>query len=156
MTIHNNHPGSDSVYKSEEIQRQYLLLALIAGTAAAVISAVIWAAISISTGIQIGWMAIGVGVVVGLAVRLGNGVTDTYRCMGAILALAGCILGNFFCIVGSLSKQMQISVFEVMNQINYAKVPHRIFETSSPMDLLFYVIAIVQGYRISVKKIHAI
>ncbi|MFZ5951772.1 MAG: hypothetical protein ACOYXC_13765, partial [Candidatus Rifleibacteriota bacterium] len=54
---------------------QNLVMGSAAGLVAALISAVIWAVVTYATNYQIGWMAIGVGVFVGLAVRqFGKGV----------------------------------------------------------------------------------
>ena len=46
-----------------------LLMGLIGGTVAMLVSAIIWGVISYVTEYQIGWMAIGVGFLVGIAVK---------------------------------------------------------------------------------------
>lgn len=135
--------------------QQSLPVALVAGIGAAIVSAIIWAAITIVTEYQIGWMAVGVGVLVGLAVRCGKGVDRVYSVVGAALALIGCILGNFFSIVGFVAKQEQMNVFSILGAIDYLKVPSVMIEASSPMDLLFYGIAMYEGYKLSVRSITA-
>ena len=75
---------------------QNLLIALLAGIAAAVVGTIVWAAITVTTGYQIGYMAIAVGFIVGYAVRLGNGIDKIFGVLGAALALGGCVLGNLF------------------------------------------------------------
>ncbi len=126
-------------------------IALIAGICAAIVSAVVWAAVTVVTEYQIGWMAVGVGILVGFAVRLGKGVDNIFRYIGAVLALVGCVLGNFFTIVGFISKEENIDVFNVISLINYTEITSLMMETASPMDLLFYAIAIYEGYKFSVK-----
>jgi hypothetical protein len=51
-----------------------LLLGGLAGLAAAIIGAIVWAVLTVMTNYhQIGWMAVGVGALVGFALRIGNG-----------------------------------------------------------------------------------
>ncbi len=65
------------------------------GAGAAVLGAVLWAFITVMTTFQIGWMAIGVGALVGFAVKFfGRGTEQTYGFAGAGLALFGCVIGN--------------------------------------------------------------
>lgn len=132
--------------------KQNLPLALIAGIIAMIISAVAWAAVTVITNYQIGWMAIGVGLLVGLAVRFGNGTGNLYRYIGAVLALLGCVLGNFFSIVGVYAKILKISPLEALKIQELSEVPSTMIETASPIDLLFYAIAIFQAYKISVRS----
>src|SRR2546421_9964443 len=66
-----------------------LPMGFMAGLVAAAIGAGLWALISIITGFQIGWMAVGVGFLVGWAVRLAaKGTHRAFGIMGALLALA--------------------------------------------------------------------
>jgi 1,4-dihydroxy-2-naphthoate octaprenyltransferase len=132
--------------------KQNLPLALIAGIIAMFISAIAWAVVTVITNYQIGWMAIGVGFLVGLAVRLGNGTNNLYRYLGAGLALLGCILGNFFTFVGVFGNTLSISPIEALKLINYADVPSVMVDMASPIDFLFYAFAIFQAYKISVRS----
>jgi hypothetical protein len=75
-----------------------LLLGGFAGLAAAIIGAIIWAVVTVTTKYQIGWMALGVGTLVGFALRIGNG-GKTFGILGAFLALFSCILGNYFSLI---------------------------------------------------------
>src|ERR1043165_2131467 len=75
-------------------------VALAAGIAAAVIGGIAWAVITVTTEFQIGYMAIGVGFLVGFAVRLGHGRDKIFGFTGAILALVGCLMGNFLSMIG--------------------------------------------------------
>ena len=74
---------------------QSLVGAIIGGLLGAVIGAGAWAGITIATQYQIGFMAIGVGILVGWLVRkLGHGMTPAYGVIGAVFALLGCLAGN--------------------------------------------------------------
>ena len=69
-------------------------MAALAGLAAAFVGAIAWAIVTVTTKYQLGIMAIAVGLLVGLALRLGNG-GKAFGILGACLALFGCVLGNF-------------------------------------------------------------
>ncbi len=128
---------------------QNLPVALIAGVAAAIIGAIVWAAVSFETGYQIGYLAIAVGFIVGFAVRLGKGVDKIFGLVGGVLALFGCLLGNFLSIILFVCKQQHLNVLNTLTTLNYAKVPAIMAEAFSPMDLVFYAIAVYEGYRFS-------
>jgi hypothetical protein len=94
---------------------QSLPLAILAGVVAALIGAVLWGFVSDATGYQIGWMAVGVGFLVGYAVQfLGKGIDPPFRYVGAICSLAGCVLGNFFAVVGAVAQQYHVSALSVL------------------------------------------
>jgi len=123
-----------------------------AGVVGAVVGAVLWAAITLATNFQIGFMAVGVGVLVGFAVRLGKGIDKVFGYLGAVLALAGCILGDVFTIIGTLSQQRNVNLIEAAQSLDLSKVPGVMIKHSSPIDLLFFGIAIMQGYKCSFRR----
>lgn len=127
---------------------------VIAGVVTAVLSAVIWAAITVSTQYQIGYMAIGVGVVVGFTIKLaGKGIDKQFGFAGAVLALLGCMLGNFLSIVGFAAQAEGVGYLQMLSYIDYAFIPEIMIETFSPMDVLFYGLAIYAGYKFSFRQI---
>ena len=70
--------------------------------------------ISISTGYQMGYMAIGVGFLVGFAMRQGKGIRPIFGIIGAALALISCVMGDFFSIVGLVAKEYGVSFMDVL------------------------------------------
>ena len=83
-----------------------LTLAILGGVVAALIGAAIWAVITVKTGYQVGFMAIGVGLLVGFTVRhLGKGATPAFGAVGALLSLAGCVAGNVLAIAGFIAQE---------------------------------------------------
>ncbi len=134
---------------------QNLPLALFAGVGAAVVGALIWAALTVTTEFQIGYMAVAIGFLVGYAVRLGKGLDRLFGITGAILALLGCVLGNFLSIVGFVSKQSHLGLLETLGQMDYSKIPQIMTDAFSVMDLVFYAIAIYEGYRFSFRRLSA-
>jgi len=126
-----------------------LPLAIVCGIVAAIVGAVIWAVVTVATEYQLGLMAIAIGFLVGFAVRLGKGATPIFGLVGAMLSLFGCLLGNFLAMVGFAAKGEHAGVFATLSSIDYAKVPALMVSTFSAMDLVFYGIAVYEGYKFS-------
>ena len=133
---------------------QSMVGGFLAGAVAALVGAGVWALVTILTGYQIGFMAIGVGFLVGLAVQFfGKGISKTFCVMGAALALIGCLLGNYFTVVHFVSEAEGLGFFDTLSQINPAAIPELMMVTFSPMDLIFYGIAVYEGFKLSFRKI---
>ncbi len=134
--------------------RGNLGLAIAAGVVAALVGAVLWAVITVTTEYQIGFMAIGVGLLVGFAVRyFGKGTTQPFGIVGAVLSLAGCVVGNLFTIFGFISIQESMELTQVASAVlgEPGMTMALMRESFSPMDLLFYGIAVYEGYKIAMK-----
>ena len=128
-----------------------LPMGFMAGLVAAAIGAGLWALISIVTGFQIGWMAVGVGFLVGWAVRLaGKGTHRAFGIMGALLALGGCAVGNLLTILVMAAQHFGVPVLAVFARLTPDVIVNLMELSFRPMDLLFYAIAIYQGYRFSI------
>ena len=133
---------------------QNLHLGIIGGLVAAVIGAAIWTAVTVVADFQIGWMAVGIGFLVGFAVRVtGKGISKSFGYVGAILALASCLAGNLFSICVIISKQEAIPFFYLLTRLNPQIIAELMKSTFSPIDLLFYGIAVYEGYRFSFKQV---
>lgn len=128
--------------------------AIIGGIASALIGAAIWAVVTVSTNYQIGYMAVGVGLLAGFAVRFfGAGVDVQYRVVGAACALFGCMLGNLFSQVWFIAESESLGYFETLGYLNFEIIRDLFQETFSFMDVLFYGIAIYEGYRFAVREV---
>ena len=128
---------------------QNLPLGIVAGAVAALAMAVAWAVITVITQYQIGYMAIAVGFCVGFAVRFaGKGIDMIFGISGAVLALLGCVLGNFLSQVGFAANELDMSYFEVFKILAAPSVFVEVMiDSFHPMDVLFYGIAVYAGYR---------
>jgi hypothetical protein len=143
MTLPEHATQLDDVPLGGAISEESLPKAIAGGLAAAAVSAGVWAAITIATNVQIGWMAIGVGFLCGFGVRaLGKGQGVPFRVVGAACSLLGIVLGNAFTIIHVLGKEgMSIGVGDAIRGV---------FETAGPIDYLFYAIGIWQGWKVAV------
>ncbi len=143
-------PSATGALKSGTVEKRSLALGCAAGVVAAAIGAALWAMISYMTEYQIGWMAIGVGFLVGIAVRqFGKGTDTSFGILGGALALAGCLAGNLLTICLVLSREKAMSLLDVISRLDADLVVTLMGATFNPMDLLFYGLAIYAGYRYS-------
>jgi hypothetical protein len=128
--------------------------AVSAGMVAAVVGAIVWAFVTVLTKYQIGWMAVGVGFLVGYAVRrFGRGIEPRFGYLGAVLALIGCGLGNLLAVIGLVAEQEQIALLSLLGRVDWGAVPGIMAATFNPMDLLFYGIAVYEGYKFSFRLV---
>ncbi len=129
---------------------QNLSLGILGGAVAAVVGAAVWAAVTVVSEQQIGFLAIGVGYLVGWTVRkLGQGVDKAFGVVGAVMALVGCVLGNYLSAIGFIAAEYGAGYFEVLNSFNFDDAIEIMAASFSPMDILFYALALYFGYKTS-------
>jgi hypothetical protein len=136
----------------EEGNSERLLFGIIAGIVAAAVGAIIWALITVWTKYQIGWMAIGVGCLTGFAIRFfGKGSSIKFGIIGALLAVLGCMAGNFLASCIFTARDYDVSVFQVLSIVDFSTVIETLKQNFVPLDILFYALAIYTGFRFSYK-----
>lgn len=126
-----------------------LVMGLIGGLIAMLVSAIIWGAVTYFTEYQIGWMAIGVGFLVGVAVKFfGRGKSAAFGISGAVLALIGCVLGNLLFYSGIIAREESVAFLEVF--FFFLLSPAAAIELFALafdfMDILFYALAAYAGF----------
>lgn len=99
-------------------------------------------------------MAVGIGFLVGFSVRFfGKGFDQKFGFVGAIFSLLGCLLGNLFTTVIFASIDLNETFFTMLFSLNLSNIIDIFEQTFSPMDLLFYGIAIYEGYKFSFRTL---
>ncbi len=156
----NKAPEIDPVRLQRFIQEikdnQNLLSGSLAGVAAAVLGAGLWGVITAVTKYQIGWMAVGVGFLVGMAVRtFGKGIDKSFGIAGAAISVLGCMAGNLLAICIMISQQQQVPFSQILSGLTPEVATRLMKATFNPMDLLFYGLAVYAGYRFSFRRISA-
>lgn len=136
--------------------RQNLPLGILGGIVAMIVCAILWALITVATNHQIGFMAIGVGFAVGYAVRvMGKGIDKIFGYTGAVLSLGGCILGNVLTIAIVLARQEDAPLARMIAGLILS--PGATLEllkaTFQPLDILFYFLAVYEGYKFAFRRI---
>jgi len=145
----------DPSFAREQLRtEQSVPMAVLTGGFAALIGAIGWAIVTATTHFQIGLMAVGVGFLVGLAVRqFGKGFTPVFGVIGAAWSLAGCALGNLMAVCAMAAASGSVSFFTILAKMNPVLAARVLGDTFQPMDVLFYGIAIYEGYRLSIRRL---
>lgn len=134
--------------------QQDLVYAIVGGVSAAIVGALIWALITVSTKYQIGYMAIGVGLLVGFSVRyFGAGVDYIFGFIGGFFALIGCALGDLLAQVALIADAQSMSYFDVLTLLNLPLIGSIFEESFSGMDVVFYGIAGYEGYKFAFRDL---
>ena len=135
---------------------QSFLYALFGGLLFTVVSSVAWTVITATTGYQGVYMALGVGLLVGLAVRyFGAGIYRIFGIMAALFTLAGSLLGYYLSQTGFL-EEVQLAVnLKVLDYLNPDLMLNTMQDAFVPLDLLFYSLAILLGYLLAIRRINA-
>jgi hypothetical protein len=137
-------------YLREIQDNQNLTLGVLTGAGAALIGAIAWAIVTALTKFQIGFMAIGIGFIVGWTIRqFGRGLDISFGVAGGALAFLGCLLGNLLSACIMYANQTGASIMDTLAAVNLRIAGEILKATFSPMDLLFYGIAIYFGYKYS-------
>ena len=141
----------------DELRReQNLPLGVAGGVIGAVLGAGTWVGITAATHYQIGWMAVAVGFLVGLGVRiLGKGIDKVFGYVGAILSLVGCLAGNLLMVCIFVAHHDGVPVGQVLSELTPDEAIRMLKATFSTMDLVFYAIAVYEGYRFSFRQVTA-
>jgi len=135
-------------------EEQNLLMGGVTGLFAALAGAGVWAAVTVATEYQIGWMAVGIGFLVGYAVRLaGKGIAPVFGAVSAALSLFGCAAGNLLTFTWFIASAEGLSFMEVAAQLNVAIVLDILSSTFEVMDILFYGLAAYFGYKTAFRQI---
>ena len=130
-----------------------LALGILAGAGAALVGALIWMGITVITGLHVGYVALGVGALVGLAIRwAGKGSTPVFGAAGAILTLLGCLLGEVLTVIQLAANGEGAGFFTVLPRIDFGNVLSAIATHSSPITYFIYAIGVYEGYKLSLYR----
>ncbi len=133
---------------------QSLARALVGVLVGAAVGAGIWGGITVATGYQIGFMALGVGFLVGALVRrFGKGIDPIFGFVGGAFAILGCLTGNLLSGCGFLAAEQGISFGTVVADLDPNMAWFILQAMFDPIDVLFYGIAIYEGYRFSFRQV---
>jgi len=147
--------ASQVEYLKQRLQsEQNLPLAIVAGLVASLAGAAVWAGLTVATGYQIGFMAIGIGFLVGFAVRsAGKGITSVFGVIGAAFSLLGCAAGNLLAVSAMVAQAEDMPLMAVLQQLDLGLIQELMMASFSPMDLLFYAIALYYGYKLAFRQL---
>jgi len=126
-------------------------LGVAAAVGAAIIGAIGWAVITSVTNYRIGFVAIGVGFLVGLAIERFGGGDARLPVIGAVVALVGCVLGDMLADAHLVSRDLHIPLTTVLSH------PHALWDVYTAefrfLDAVFYAIAAYEGFRFGARGV---
>jgi hypothetical protein len=147
MSVDENVAGTSSTVAAPSPNFR---MALLGGFVAMLVGAALWATVSIISGYELGLMAIAVGFIVGYAIRLfARGPNRKFGAIGAIYALLGCILGSIITLQVFIAQKYGIPYDRILANLNGADIVRDAIANFGLMDLLFYAIAIYEGFKFS-------
>jgi hypothetical protein len=164
MDIDTLHSGAaSSVLPERERRARYLAqvrrdqnfpAGLVGGLLAAVVAAGLWASLTALLGVQFGWLALGVGAMVGVAVRrYGRGLGLRFGLAAAGFTLLGCLLGDLAAAYLLVAQQFGLSGAEMMALLRLDVMREFMVNTFSILDAVFYGVALVLGYNIAFRRL---
>ena len=126
-------------------------MGFMAGLVAAIVGAALWALITLATNHQIAWMAVGVGFLVGWAIRVaGKGRHTIFGIVGATLAVGGCAVGNLLVVIVIAARQFGVPLQDLFMRLTPDAVYNLMQASFRPMHVFYYAVAIYEGYRFSI------
>ncbi|MEY4487849.1 MAG: hypothetical protein RIQ79_357 [Verrucomicrobiota bacterium] len=144
-------PSSIEELRESAPPTENLMLGVLAGVGAMLVGTTIWVTVTVLSNFQIGYMAVGVGFLVGIAMRFaGRGYGQPFHAIGAVLALLGCALGNLFTGCELIAMSNEVSFFSVVGGLDMESATGIMGAMFSPMDVLFYALAAMAGWKYSV------
>lgn len=127
---------------------QNLPRGIVGGIIAGLIGSLLWAVISYVTDYQIGWMAIGIGFIIGMAVRImGRGIDFTFGIVGAVISLFSVVLGNLLLYCAFIANYYDVPLLSTFSELG--AVFELLMDSLKPIDYLFYGLAIYTGFKTS-------
>ncbi|MEN8156435.1 MAG: toxin-antitoxin system YwqK family antitoxin [Bacteroidota bacterium] len=133
---------------------QSFLYALTGGVLVTVASAVAWTVATATTGYQGAYMAVGVGLLVGLAVRFfGAGIYRVFGILAVLFTLAGSLLGYYLSRTGFLADVQSAEYMKVLDYLHPDLMFNAVLEAFVPLDLLYYGLAILLGYLLAIRRV---
>jgi hypothetical protein len=121
------------------------------GMIAAIVGAVLWAVIVDATGYKVGYAAVGLGLLIGLAMARTAPAWRPLPFVATVIALAGCLLGDFFVdatAVGHITGQGTLTALTDM--ITDPALGSEVFSAGfEGMDALFWIIAAIAAFQLT-------
>lgn len=122
----------------------------VSGLVAALVGAATWAAITYYTNYQIGFMAIGIGYLVGIVMqKFGHGRSQAFGILAALLAVGGCLVGNLFSACAFGADQLGVSMMQIVQTLTPTVAIEILQEGFTAIDALFYFLAVGAAFRAS-------
>ena len=134
---------------------QHLPMAVLAASIGAIVGALAWLGVTAFTSLQVGWMAILIGFVVGGMVRgAGKGIDRDFGLIAAIMTLAGSAAGTLLAGCWMLALQSTEAAYaDVLTSLTPGLVKQIFVAMLTPTTMACYAAAVVPAYWLGIRRI---
>jgi hypothetical protein len=149
-------PALIEMFMQQLRDEQRLFLGLVVGLVAGVTGATLWAGIAIATQYQFGIVAVGVGILIGLAVRFsGRGVDRIFGLVAALIAVLACATGNLVIVCDSVGRATipPAPFWEVMKTLTPEGAAELMRSAVQIPDVFFFFVAVWEAYRFAFRRV---
>jgi hypothetical protein len=145
-------PGAPGGYPSPfPASRQGNLgLAVLAAVVAMLVGAAIYGFILSKAEMQIGYIAVGVGALIGAALGKLGGQNSSLPFVGIVLGLLGVYCGQVFGISLMSAEALNTSVFDILTNY-FGEMNTGLKENLEAVDYLFYILSGAAGFQVTRK-----
>ncbi len=144
-------PEAENLRVGVETQAsENIVIGGVSGLVAALAGAATWATVTYYTKYQIGFMAIGIGYLVGIVMlKFGHGRSQAFGILAAVLAVGGCLIGNLFSACAFAADELDVPMMQIVGSLTPTVAVEILQEGFSAIDALFYFLAVSAAFRAS-------
>ncbi len=125
-----------------------LLFGFLRGIFVALIGGWVWAQVTLASEMQFGFIAIFVGLLTGLGVRLfGDPESLPLALVAAVCGFAGILFGNFLSIVSLLAEETGVSMMQIWNDFGFDGLYELLGVYATPIDFAFYAVGTIAAFQ---------
>jgi hypothetical protein len=147
-TLNSNNNYGQQDYMHEELKQPNPLKGIVVAILLGIVGAILWAIVVKVTGYNIGIAAIAVGYLVSQGfVWAGKGDSATWGVVAAVIATLSILLGKTLAVIIVVAEYYGITIFEMMQVLDYGQLMGFMVDTFELFDLVFYAIALQTAYK---------
>ena len=125
------------------ISEQNFAAAVIVGAVATILAAAAYGIIVATWAFSYGFVAAGVGIVIGLSMQfLGRGISMKFAVVATVYAIIGCVLGNLFRVIIELAQANATSPIDVLRNNSLSVLAEWSVSDVSFVDLVYWFVAV--------------
>ncbi len=133
---------------------QNFIYALLGGLLITLIAAVGWPFIASMTGYGGAYLALGVGLLVGLAVRyFGAGIRPVFGFLAGLLTLAASLTGYYLSLAGFPEQVQLAAILGVPEYLDTESILSTMQDSFVPLDAAFYGLAFILAWVLAIRRI---
>ena len=125
------------------ISKQNFAAAVIVGAVATILAAAAYGIIVATWAFSYGFVAAGVGIVIGLSMQfLGRGISMKFAVVATVYAIIGCVLGNLFRVIIELAQANATSPIDALRNNSLSVLAEWSVSDVSFVDLVYWFVAV--------------